>query len=140
MAEDNGEQESNEGVRARSWVGWALLIVLIGIALLLLILIVIFSGVFPDWFGLSEIRNDSGEIVRTQKTIWDFLELLIVPAVLAIGAALIAHSQQKRELEERKVDREIAKKARKVSQEIAEKATEADREIAIVMQKREQCH
>ena len=41
------------------------------------------------------------ELGLQDKTAWDWLELLIVPAFLAGGAAWIANSQQKRELREK---------------------------------------
>jgi len=47
------------------------------------------------------------------KTFWDWLELLIVPAVLALGGFLFSNAQRKSDLEvaekERQADREIAK-------------------------------
>jgi len=131
MAGESKEQTIGRLGRAKNWIAnnwfYSILIVIGGIIILLM---VIFPNAFPTWFGLGEIKNDAGEIIRAEKTVWDWLDLLIVPTMLAAGAAWIAQSQQKRELEEREVDREIAEQARKAEQEIAEKAREADREIA----------
>src|SRR3712207_673626 len=62
----------------------------VGIAALSLVLVV---GVIiygyrtkPGWVGVSG------------KTVWDYLELLIVPAALAIGAAWLTRQQREREL------------------------------------------
>jgi Pentapeptide repeats (8 copies) len=67
-----------------------------------------------DWFGLSERRWRKGpdEEVRPAKTLWDWLQLLLVPAVLAVLAIVFNAWQSDR-------DHEIAAKARAQDRAIA---------------------
>ena len=45
---------------------------------------------WPDWTGLGERthKQSAGEVVEPSKTAWDWLQLLIVPAVLAAAVAI----------------------------------------------------
>src|SRR4051812_25755538 len=54
---------------------------------------------FPAWFGVSESRWTKGpdQEFRPAKTLWDWLQLLIVPAVLALGAIAFTASQSARD-------------------------------------------
>lgn len=51
----------------------------------------------PSWTGFGEYTNAQGELVR-EKTLWDWLDLLIVPAVLALAAYLLNRSQRRAEM------------------------------------------
>jgi len=73
----------------------------------------------PPWTGFGEIKTSGGESIRTPRTLWDWLQLLLLPAFLAGAAAWIVRSQQNREIEHNKVDREIAERARQTDREIA---------------------
>lgn len=84
--------------------------VVVGLFLLLFLIRYLFQvllvpDIAPAWTGL-------GEVTTAQRTLWDWLELLIIPAFLAGGAAWIARAQQNRELAEKEIDREIAKEQR----------------------------
>jgi hypothetical protein len=73
--------------------------------------------------------------VARPPTLWEWLDLLIVPLAVAAGAALISTVQKRTELDiaekARQEDRRNAEKAReKDPPRIAEKAREKDREIA----------
>jgi len=59
------------------------------------------EGYSLDWTGFGEYTPLSPDAERG-KTLWDWMELLIIPIVLAIGAFLLNRS-------ERKTEREIAK-------------------------------
>jgi uncharacterized protein YjbI with pentapeptide repeats len=50
---------------------------------------------WPDWLGFAErtYKQADGEVVQPSKTVWDWLQLLIVPAVLA-GAVTIYNQAQ----------------------------------------------
>ena len=50
---------------------------------------------WPDWTGVGErtYKQSAGEVVQPSKTVWDWLQLLIVPAVLA-GAVTIYNQAQ----------------------------------------------
>lgn len=49
-----------------------------------------------SWTGLGEYTNPKGEYQRA-KTLWDWMELLIVPSALAVGAWYLNKSQKDRE-------------------------------------------
>lgn len=52
-----------------------------------------------DWSGLGECKfvNNPNEIVRPAKTLWDWLELLIVPLVLASSGYIVNRAVQRGE-------------------------------------------
>jgi uncharacterized protein YjbI with pentapeptide repeats len=59
---------------------------------------------WPEWTGfgttVKQTENSSGEVTSEYlppKTLWDLLELLIVPVILAAGAYWLQHSFKKRE-------------------------------------------
>jgi len=61
-----------------------------------------------DWLGIGERRwkKAADEEVQPSKTLWDFLQLLIVPAILVVIAILFNASQESR-------DRDRAENARR---------------------------
>ncbi|MCI0395302.1 MAG: pentapeptide repeat-containing protein [Chloroflexi bacterium] len=89
---------------------WLLLLTLALVALGVLI----FLGYWFnwDWAGVGNYTDPEGGFHRS-KTLWDWLELLIIPLVLAGGGLWFSMTQKKTELEiaerERQVEREIAK-------------------------------
>src|SRR5687768_6153382 len=85
------------------------------IAALALLIIVICGYLFQwPWTGLtsSEVPPNT----QPTKTLWDWLDLLIVPAVLAIGGYLFNNSQNQRTREDanqqRDLDRYLAEERR----------------------------
>jgi uncharacterized protein YjbI with pentapeptide repeats len=83
-----------------------------GIVAVLVVLIRI--GYDYDWTGFGQSKVN--EEVKPSKTLWDWLKLLIVPAVLAIGGYLFTRSENKRTRqsteEQMDLDREIADERR----------------------------
>jgi uncharacterized protein YjbI with pentapeptide repeats len=81
------------------------LVVLILIALVILLVLVAYSDKeWPEWTGFGRfidvIENGKGkEAIESQprKTLWDLLDLLIVPAILAGGAYWLDRSGKRRE-------------------------------------------
>jgi uncharacterized protein YjbI with pentapeptide repeats len=76
---------------------------LLGIALLILILLVgeLIYGIFnpnqtPAWLGTRAIENKDGTLVSPAKTLWDLVDLLIMPLVLAMAAFLFNRAEQQR--------------------------------------------
>ncbi len=74
----------------------------------LLLLIRLTLAVYPEpekWTGLGEIEYDkpAGKEVEPAKTLWDWLDLLIVPLVLVIGGLLFSRAQRQAERESRKL-------------------------------------
>ena len=60
---------------------------------------------WPDWTGLGTrtYEQSAGEVVQPSKTAWDWLQLLIVPAVLA-GAVTIYNQAQTDKADQRQAD------------------------------------
>lgn len=77
---------------------------------------------WADWTEFGEYTDPTG-VYHREKTLWDLLELLIIPIVLAIGAWWLNKS-------ERENEREIAEKNRKEDRDIARRNREKDRRIA----------
>ena len=74
------------------------------------VLLLIRLGYAYRWTGFGQYKVN-GE-VQPFKTLWDWLDLLIVPIVLAIGGYLFTRSENRRTQkiadQERTLDREIA--------------------------------
>ena len=91
---------------------WWVPIAMIVLALLAWVIILRLNGhPWPAWTGFGDY---TGSLLKDQrgKTLWDWMELLIIPAVLAVGAILF-------NLSEKKNDRKIAEDRNKNEQEIA---------------------
>lgn len=105
MAERNWS-ETMDRVRAAFihptsvWWGPLILALVLGLAVGALL----WAGYGQPWTGLGPYLNSRGEWER-EKTLWDWMELLLVPGVLAAGAAWFSWVQNKRqrEAEERRV-------------------------------------
>jgi len=85
-----------------------------------IIAVAYFAGIFPDWTGLPPGAVDAqGHELPRAKTLWDWLGLLLVPLVLAVGGYFLTRSenrhalklQERREEEARKLERERAQDA-----------------------------
>lgn len=72
-----------------------------------------FASVFPEWTGFGPPSLDAqGHELPHAKTLWDWLQLLLVPMVLAVGGYLLTRSenryalklQERREEEGRKLE------------------------------------
>jgi hypothetical protein len=94
-----------------------------GITTLAFLLIVICGYLFGwKWTGLP------------RQTLWDWLDLLIVPFVLAVGGYLFTRSESRRAeqsaIEQRNLDRETAEQRTKEDRWLAHERAETDRQIA----------
>jgi hypothetical protein len=92
-----------------------------------------YTGVFPDpdWTGFGPPKvNADGQEVAHFKTLWDWLGLLLVPLVLAIGGFFLTRSenryalqlQERREEEARKIEEQRILEAQKLEAERAQDA------------------
>ncbi len=72
------------------------------------------------WTGFADFITPNGDYVRG-KTLWDWLELFIIPIVLAVGAFLLNRS-------EREIERQRAEERTKLEHEIA---TDSQKEAAL---------
>ncbi len=84
-------------------------VILIGLALVVILLIR--EGYAFTWTGFGESTGPSGEVQRA-RTLWDWMQLLIVPAVLA-GSAFFFNRAR------RKDERAIAEQRAQIKHEIA---------------------
>ena len=114
--------------RVRSW--WqqikihpvrTVLITLLAVVILLSILSILGYIFNWHWTGLVP---DSSEPKQHAKTLWDWLQLLIIPAVLAVAGYVINLTISRSE-------QEATKQRAKSEQEAAEKHAETEREIAL---------
>lgn len=93
-------------------------VLIIGVVVGLCVAIVVLSifspsGVFPQWTGLGAApTNSQGQELPRAKTLWDWINLLIVPLVLALAAFWLNRSenryalqiQERREHEAREIE------------------------------------
>jgi uncharacterized protein YjbI with pentapeptide repeats len=97
--------------------------VLIGGGILYSLLQLMLAGYSVSWTGFGERTLSNGDIVG-EKSLWDWMELLIIPFVLALGAFFLNRS-------ERDVERQIAEERRKEDRKLADERAQLEREIAI---------
>lgn len=99
-----------------------------------LLLIILFGSVLWETYQAKNFGFAS-------KTFWDWMELLLIPLVLAVAGFWFTHSQKQAELEiaekSREEDRKLAEQARELDREIAERERETDREIALERQQQQ---
>lgn len=71
------------------WVLW-------GLFAICALYVAIQYGYDQSWTGFQGYTNNKGEFIQAKK-LWDWLQLLIVPVILALGAWLLNRSQKKSE-------------------------------------------
>lgn len=96
--------------------------ILIASGLLYGLLRLILTGYSVSWTGFGERTLSNGDVVG-EKTLWNWMELLIIPLVLALGAFFLNRS-------ERAVERQIADDRRKEDRILADERAKLEREIA----------
>ena len=79
----------------KTWRGWVLLALFL-LAVMVILVILGLTGVIKTGFG--EYTPPTPE-TKPAKTLWDWMDLLLVPLVLAIGAAFFTWVTNKRERE-----------------------------------------
>jgi uncharacterized protein YjbI with pentapeptide repeats len=93
-----------------------------GVVFLLLMWAGLLRVYWPDWTGFGEY---TGQVAKDDrgKTLWDWLQLLVIPIVLALGALLLEQS-------ERISDRKIAQERWENDQKLAAERRDDDIKIA----------
>lgn len=99
-------------------LGWARFVPFISVSTLIVLLAFFtvdgFVNGWEPWtgFGQATYQQNQGELLRPARTLWDWMELLIVPIVLTIGAFLLQQTEKRisdQAIEGKsRVDREIA--------------------------------
>src|SRR5260221_6890 len=103
-------------------------LVIVAVIVGVLALLVVFALGYRlnwDWTGLgpySPPNKDSN--FQREKTLWDWLQLLIIPAVLAVGGFWLNQIQKSRE-------EKATEQRTKIEREAAEKRAQAERDIAL---------
>jgi Pentapeptide repeats (8 copies) len=93
MLRDAGSLDRPAGRRRAVQLVTTLIYVSIG----LLIVVVLFGYVLDmGWVGVRGIKQEGG---TSYKTLWDWMDLLIVPTVLALGGLLLSQAQEVRQQE-----------------------------------------
>lgn len=86
-------------------------LVILFIFVVALVLLSILMGYTVSWTGFGDFTTNSGEFVRG-KTLWDWLELLVIPLSLVVGGYILNRSErdsERQRAEDRaKLEREIA--------------------------------
>ncbi len=86
-----------------------------------------------SWFGFGPYINAQGE-TEPAKTLWDWLELLVVPLILAIGGVVLNSTIQRAERDRTEQQREAEQKRleqrQALERERADKQQKTDLEIA----------
>ena len=85
------QQQGGNGQRLRTVIG----AVLVTLASLAILSYFVYLGYGVGWTGLGEAPMGKG--VRPAKALWDWLALLIVPALLATGGVLISQQIQRQQ-------------------------------------------
>ncbi len=89
-------------------------------SLIIVVVALILTGYSAAWTGFGDYALPNGDFMRG-KTLWDWMELLIIPLVLAIGAFYLQRS-------ERAVERKAADDRARLERELA---TDRQQEAAL---------
>jgi hypothetical protein len=98
-------------------------LVIIPIALIAWSIFLSLAGhTWPDWTGWSDY---TGTVIKDNrgKTAWDWMELLIIPAVLAVGALLFNKAEKEN-------DRKLANQRQENEQRLADERNKNEQEIS----------
>jgi hypothetical protein len=93
-------------------IPWLAIVIFLAIPLGMLIYGIISPMSLQNWVGTNGYTDTKGNVISPPKTLWDLMELLIIPVVLSVGAYLFSRAERARELrinaEQSKRDREAA--------------------------------
>lgn len=96
----------------RSKIFLSLIILFLVIVLGILIYGIVSPMSLQNWIGTNGYIDSEGNVISPPKTLWDLMELLIVPVVLSVGAYLFSQAERVRKekiaAKQSKRDREIS--------------------------------
>jgi type VI protein secretion system component VasK len=119
--EDQAEQHQKWWQKIQIYPVRTVLIALLSVVVVLIILIILGYIFNWHWTGLVP---ESSEPKQHAKTLWDWLQLLIIPAVLAVAGYVINLTISRGE-------QAATEQRAKSEREAAEKRAETEREIAL---------
>jgi putative effector of murein hydrolase LrgA (UPF0299 family) len=114
------------GARVRSWwqqIKQHLVPILVVAIFLVVAIVLIIIGYRLDWTGFNG-NNKSG------KTLWDWMQLLFIPVVLAVAGFWFNHRERKAAELRAENERNAAELHAGAEREIEQQRTKADREIS----------
>ena len=135
--------------------------VAIGVVTIVLVVVILFIiiGYWFDWTGFNGYNQvtitrtisgtNTGTVTKTEafrpgKALWDWLQLLIIPVVLAVGALLFnfanTRTEQNIAAQRYKQDQLIAAQRYEQDKQIAEKRYEQDQKLALDKQREDLLH
>ena len=92
------------------------------VSMVFVLLWIVLQGYSVTWTGFGDFIKPNGEFVRG-KSLWDWMQLLILPLVGSVGVYLLNRSERKTEREraeeQAKLERQRASERAKLEQEIA---------------------
>ncbi|MCC6607881.1 MAG: pentapeptide repeat-containing protein [Anaerolineae bacterium] len=104
------------------WVKWNWFLLVAGVAFGVLIILGYAVKSWGQWMGII-VDPVSGRSPEDYRTLWEWLDLLIIPAVLALGGWWLNKTQRETELQ-------IAQEQRAEDYRIAEAKNQTDKQIA----------
>ncbi len=57
----------------------------------------LFHGDLSNFIGINEYVDSQQKVISPPKTLWDFLQIIIIPGILALGVSFLEHSAKERE-------------------------------------------
>lgn len=114
MMTKSPSQAKTQIQKIEEWVlqhpGWFVFVLLLAGVLALMVYWAIWADISPEWTGFGAYNEEiSGP---RAKTLWDWMELLIVPIFIAIAGFMFSYLQKQTELEKLRIakeeDKEIA--------------------------------
>ena len=132
MGTENEEQLKSQINKTLEWVRKHP-IVFMGILLLFALVSIIvywaiWADISPQWTGFG--AYDEQVNGPRSKTLWDWMQLLLIPIILAIAGFWFSHTQRQAELE-------ISEKAREEERKLAEQARNTELQIALDRQQQQ---
>lgn len=103
-----------------------MLVALLALFALFVLAAAIFPNSFPAWTGFGRQPHPNGWVMIPYRTLWDWMDLLLVPFFIGMAAAFIGHRQQRQQLAQQEKAGEIAAAQRANELHIASEQAQQD--------------